>query len=126
MHNIVQKIGFPVKSPDIRNASALEKYYEHVNINSTTFFQNAISIAQFDARRGWSALGKPTDREEWGMTVPTVNVSEQISVIYTPSSKICSLVHSSAVFPLKINDLWDAPSRPITIQLGTKSSFPPE
>lgn len=74
VHNIVQKIGYPTKSPDIRNASLLENYYDSVNISKAAFFENALSIAHFDTHREWSALGKPTDRDEWGMTVPTVNV----------------------------------------------------
>lgn len=74
VHNIVQKIGYPTKSPDIRNASLLENYYQAVNISKAAYFNNALSIAQSDTLREWSALGKPTDRDEWGMTVPTVNV----------------------------------------------------
>ena len=73
VHNIVQKIGYPTKSPDVQDSSALEKYYEAVNISSSTFFENALSAAKFDTRLEWSALGKPTNRDEWGMTVPTVN-----------------------------------------------------
>ena len=74
VHNIVQKIGYPTKSPDIRNASLLEDYYQTVNISKVAYFDNALSIAHSDTLREWSALGKPTDRDEWGMTVPTVNV----------------------------------------------------
>ncbi|KAL8831777.1 MAG: hypothetical protein Q9191_000663 [Dirinaria sp. TL-2023a] len=73
VHNIVQKIGYPTKSPDVRDSSALEKYYESLNISSTSFFGNAIAIAKFEISRQWSALGKPTDRDEWGMTAPVVN-----------------------------------------------------
>ncbi len=80
VHNIIQKIGYPTKSPDIRNASALQEYYEAVDISSTEFFHNAISVAQFDSRREWSALGKPTDRAEWDMTSPTVNVCEKLAL----------------------------------------------
>lgn len=71
----MQKIGFPIKSPDLRNASSLQEYYETVNISRTTFFHNLVSVAEFSSYRRWSALGKPTDRDEWDMTVPTVNVS---------------------------------------------------
>ena len=74
VHNIVQKIGYPTKSPDIRNASLLEDYYQTVNISNVAYFDNALSIAHSDTLREWSALGKPTDRDEWGMTAPTVNV----------------------------------------------------
>ena len=77
VHNIVQKIGYPTKSPDLRNASALQEYYASVNISSTGYFHNTISVAQFDVHREWSALGKPTNRDEWGMTAPTVNVSRK-------------------------------------------------
>ena len=73
VHNIVQKIGYPTKSPDVRDASALERYYNSLNISKTEYFANAIAIAQFETTREWSALGKPTDRDEWGMSVPTVN-----------------------------------------------------
>lgn len=80
VHNIVQKIGYPTKSPDIRDSSALQKYYESVDISNTTFFNNALSIAKFDAKREWSALGKPTDRDEWEMTADTVNVCNPMTI----------------------------------------------
>jgi len=73
VHNIVQKIGYPTKSPDVHDSIALEKYYAAVNISSSTFFENAVSVAKFDTSLEWSALGKPTDRAKWGMTAPTVN-----------------------------------------------------
>jgi endothelin-converting enzyme len=72
VHNIVQKIGYPTKSPDIMNPSTLTKYYESVNITSE-FFQNHLSVNRFAVQDEWSALGKPVDRDQWGMTVPTVN-----------------------------------------------------
>ncbi|CZT52630.1 related to endothelin-converting enzyme 1 [Rhynchosporium secalis] len=73
VHNIVQKIGYPTKSPDIMNPPVLHAHYQSVNINSATFFQNALSMNRFAVAHGWSSLGKPVDRDEWGMTVPTVN-----------------------------------------------------
>ncbi|KAI9873917.1 MAG: hypothetical protein M1830_010406, partial [Pleopsidium flavum] len=71
--NIVQKIGYPTKSPDIMDPAALRGYYKGVNISRSEFFENALSAATFDTEREFGALGKPTDRDEWGMTVPTVN-----------------------------------------------------
>ena len=65
MHNIVQKIGYPTKSPDIRDSNALQQYYKNVNISSTKFFKNKLSIVKLETEREWSALGKPTDRDEW-------------------------------------------------------------
>lgn len=73
VHKIVQKIGYPTKSPDIMDPSNLQSYYNSINITPTTFFQNALSMSKFDVSRSWSSLGKPVDRNEWGMTVPTVN-----------------------------------------------------
>ena len=65
MHNIVQKIGYPTKSPDIRDSNALQQYYKNANISSTKFFKNKLSVVKFETKRQWSALGKPTDRDEW-------------------------------------------------------------
>jgi len=74
VYNIVQKIGFPTESPDIRDPSMLQKYYKPVTISKTAFFQNTVSIARADVEREWSKAGKETDREAWGMTASTVNV----------------------------------------------------
>ena len=65
MHNIVQKIGYPTKSPDIRDSTALQQYYKNANISSTEFFKNKLSVVKFETKRQWSALGMPTDRDEW-------------------------------------------------------------
>lgn len=89
VHKIVQKIGYPTKvciatpshdsniyhsqSPNIMDPPSLQSYYRSVNINPTKFFNNALAMNRFDVAREWSSLGKPVDRNEWGMTVPTVN-----------------------------------------------------
>ncbi|CAL3963260.1 unnamed protein product [Diplocarpon coronariae] len=73
VHKIIQKIGYPTKSPDIMDPPTLHDYYRSINITRTTFFQNALSMSRFAVAREWSSLGKPVDRNEWGMTVPTVN-----------------------------------------------------
>lgn len=71
--NIVQKIGFPTKSPNVLDAQDVENYYRALDVSNTTFFENEVAIAQFDLRNEWSKLGKPTDRDEWDMTASTVN-----------------------------------------------------
>ncbi|KAL9628773.1 MAG: hypothetical protein Q9204_005673 [Flavoplaca sp. TL-2023a] len=76
VHRIVQKIGYPTRSPDLLDAEAVEKYYQGVQIKNDNYFDNALSVAKFDSRREWSKLGKPTDRDEWLMTAVTVNVDE--------------------------------------------------
>ncbi|KIW95732.1 uncharacterized protein Z519_04317 [Cladophialophora bantiana CBS 173.52] len=73
VHNIVQKIGYPDKSPNIMDPVSLKKYYDPVNITSSTYFGNAVSIIRNELAREWAALGKPVDRNQWDMTVPTVN-----------------------------------------------------
>jgi endothelin-converting enzyme len=73
VRNIVQKIGYPTKSPNVLDSVDLQRYYSDLPISNTTFFANAVEVAKFDTRRAWSKLGKPTDRNEWDMTVPTVN-----------------------------------------------------
>lgn len=71
VHNIVQKIGYPTKSPDIMDPSTLQKYYTSVNVSSDAFFENAVASRRFSFEQEWSALGKPVDRDQWDMTVPT-------------------------------------------------------
>ncbi|KAH7127236.1 peptidase family M13 [Dendryphion nanum] len=73
VHNIIQKIGYPTSSPDIMDPPSLSKYYSPVSVSSSTFFKNALSFRKFGVSEEWSALGKPVDREQWGMSVPTVN-----------------------------------------------------
>ncbi|KAH8820011.1 peptidase family M13 [Xylogone sp. PMI_703] len=73
VHKIVQKIGYPTKSPDIMNPEKLNDYYKNVSIDSKQYFQNNLNVNRFEVIKEWSALGKPTDRDQWGMTVPTVN-----------------------------------------------------
>ncbi|KAE8145058.1 hypothetical protein BDV25DRAFT_165490 [Aspergillus avenaceus] len=71
--NIVQKIGYPTKSPNVMDPSSVEKYYEDLKVSNETLFENTLAVAKFDLYNEWSKLGRPTDRNEWGMTAPTVN-----------------------------------------------------
>lgn len=71
--NIVQKIGYPTKSPDILDPEALHQFYEALHVSKTDFFENALEANIFSTKHHFAALGKPTDRDKWGMTVPTVN-----------------------------------------------------
>jgi hypothetical protein len=80
VHNIVQKIGYPTKSPDIRDPSMLQKYYKSVTTSKTAFFQNTVSISRADVEREWAKAGKLVDRDEWGMTASTVNVGPEAPI----------------------------------------------
>jgi endothelin-converting enzyme len=73
VHNIIQKIGYPTKSPDIMDPSALQKYYDSVSVSPSAYFANALAMDKLEIGNMWSALGKPVDREKWDMSVPTVN-----------------------------------------------------
>jgi len=73
VHNIVQKVGYPTRSPDIMDPPTLQRFYESVNVSSNTFFSNSMAMRRFSVDDEWSALGKPVDRYQWGMSVPTVN-----------------------------------------------------
>ena len=70
-----------MESPDIRNASDLKAYYKSIEINNSSYFENAISVAKFDTGSEWSALCKPTNRAVWDMTADTVNVSTKSLVV---------------------------------------------
>ncbi|KAL8712583.1 MAG: hypothetical protein Q9220_003114 [cf. Caloplaca sp. 1 TL-2023] len=73
VHHIVQKIGYPTRSPNVLDASAIQEYYKDAFISNQSYFNNTLNIAKFDSRREWSKLGKPTNRDEWLMTAVTVN-----------------------------------------------------
>lgn len=51
----------------------LHSYYQSVQVSDSAYFKNSLNMRRFDIAREWSSLGKPVDRNEWGMTVPTVN-----------------------------------------------------
>lgn len=72
VQKITQKIGYPTKSPNILEPKALQDYYAALN-TTDVYFDNAIAQAEFQVNKTWSALGKPTDRDQWGMTASTVN-----------------------------------------------------
>ncbi len=63
LHAIRNKIGYP---DTWRGYSALA-------IKPNDHFGNVSRAAQFEDAREWHKLGKPVDRNEWGMTPPTVN-----------------------------------------------------
>lgn len=73
VHNIIQKIGYPTKSPDIMDPAVLVKYYQSVNVSTDSFFSNELTMRRFAVANEWSTYGKPVDHDAWDMTVPTVN-----------------------------------------------------
>ncbi|KAJ5773915.1 hypothetical protein N7457_008811 [Penicillium paradoxum] len=73
VENIVQKIGFPTKSPNVLDPEDVKKYYRDLEVSKDTFFENEVAVTRFQLREEWSKLGKPTNRDEWDMSAPTVN-----------------------------------------------------
>ncbi len=77
LHAIRNKIGYPDKW---RDYSALE-------VKPDDYFGNVTRSYRFELARNWNKLGKPVDRDEWGMTPPTVNAyfSPQMNDINFPA-----------------------------------------
>jgi putative endopeptidase len=63
LHAVRNKIGYPDKWRD----------YSSLTISPDDYFGNVVRARVFEEKRGWSKVGKPVDRGEWGMTPPTVN-----------------------------------------------------
>jgi putative endopeptidase len=63
LHAIRNKIGYPDKWRD----------YTALEIKPDDYFGNVRQASRFEDAREWHKLGKPVDRNEWGMTPPTVN-----------------------------------------------------
>ena len=63
LNGVRNKVGYPDKWRD----------YSAVQIKANDFFGNYQSAASFEVHRNLNKIGKPVDRNEWGMTPPTVN-----------------------------------------------------
>ena len=63
LRKINNKVGYPEKWRD----------YSTMQIGRESLLANAIAAAAFETRRDLAKIGKPVDRNEWGMSPPTVN-----------------------------------------------------
>ena len=59
----VRKIGYPDRW----------RSYEPLQVSRGAYYNNSVSVGQFDFRRNLGKIGRPIDRSEWGMSPPTVN-----------------------------------------------------
>ncbi|HEY6846494.1 MAG TPA: M13 family metallopeptidase, partial [Terracidiphilus sp.] len=77
LHAIRNKIGYPEKWRD----------YSRLEVKRDDYFGNVQRSYQFEDARRWHKLGKAVDRDEWGMTPPTVNAyfSPQMNDINFPA-----------------------------------------
>ena len=73
VHSIRQKIGYPTKSPNIKDPQQLQNYYSDVNVTGG-YFATSLSMTKDSHKRTWAKAGKSTDRDAWFMTAATVNV----------------------------------------------------
>jgi endothelin-converting enzyme/putative endopeptidase len=63
LHMVRNKVGYPNHWRD----------YSSLTIKAGDYFGNVERAREFEAKRDWAKVGKPVDREEWGMSPPTVN-----------------------------------------------------
>ncbi|CAG8565518.1 11336_t:CDS:10 [Funneliformis mosseae] len=73
VNRIIQKIGFPSKSPDTMSPQSLAEYYEKINIEKDRYFGNILSAHVWASENKWKKVGKPVDLGQWYMTPQTVN-----------------------------------------------------
>jgi len=71
------KIGFPNVWRD----------YAGLKTTTSSFFANSIAANRFETKRVLAKIGKPVDRNEWGMSAPTVNAyyNPQLNEIVFPA-----------------------------------------
>jgi putative endopeptidase len=63
LNSFTRKIGYPDKWQD----------YSALNPTPGEYLENARRMSAYNTARGWSKVGKPVDKTEWGMSPPTVN-----------------------------------------------------
>jgi putative endopeptidase len=63
LHAVRNKVGYPDHWRD----------YSSVTVKPDDYFGNVRRADDFERARQWAKVGKPVDRDEWGMTPPTVN-----------------------------------------------------
>jgi endothelin-converting enzyme/putative endopeptidase len=63
LHKVDNKVGYPDKWRE----------YDSMKIDRTSLLANVKAAGRYAARRDWNKIGKPVDRNDWGMTPATVN-----------------------------------------------------
>jgi endothelin-converting enzyme len=72
VQNMVEKIGYPDISPNIQDPKALADLYASLNVTDS-YFENGLAYNNYTLTGTWSDLSRPTDKNKWFMTAPTVN-----------------------------------------------------
>ncbi len=63
LHAVANKVGYPDRWRD----------YSALDVQRGDFYGNSSRATLFESKRDLAKIGKPVDRDEWGMTPPTVN-----------------------------------------------------
>ena len=92
LNAFTKKIGYPDKW----------KKYGDIEISKDNYYKNLESIAKHNYKEMVEKVGKPVDREEWGMTPPTVNA------YYNPSFNEIVFPAGILQFPFFDKDADDA------------------
>lgn len=77
---------------------SLRDYYQGLHITNN-FFDNVISVREFGVNQSWSQLGKPTDRDQWGM------MSSDVNAYYNPAGNEIVFPAGILQFPVFGSDL---------------------
>ncbi|KAJ5951245.1 uncharacterized protein N7479_009658 [Penicillium vulpinum] len=112
VNNIIQKIGYPTKSPNISDPASVESYYGNLHLSPDCHFGNKMATTRFKLQRQWAKLGKPTNRGEWRMSAPAVNA------YYNPSE-------NEIVFPAGTmkHPVFYGPQSPLYLTYGAFGSI---
>ncbi|CAG8656174.1 33399_t:CDS:2, partial [Racocetra persica] len=70
---IIQKIGYPTKSPNTSDPISLQDYYRNVKFDQDDYFGNLLSSHLWASDILWKEVGKPVNRDSWYMSPQTVN-----------------------------------------------------
>ncbi|CEP16536.1 hypothetical protein, partial, partial [Parasitella parasitica] len=76
---IAHKAAYSIVSPDIRQPESIEKYFEGIYINETSFYDTENLFAAWSNRKIWEQVGQKVNKDEWYMSPQTVNA------YYTPN-----------------------------------------
>jgi len=94
LHAVRNKIGYPDTWRD----------YSPLTIDPADYFGDVTRAVAFESKRQWAKVGKPVDRNEWGMTPPTVNA------YYNPQMNDINFPAGVLQPPLYDSKLDDAPN----------------
>ncbi|CEP16538.1 hypothetical protein [Parasitella parasitica] len=76
---IAHKVGYSTVSPDLRQPLSIEKYYEGVYINETSFYDTENNLSIWSNKKQWAKAGQKVDKDEWHMSPQSANA------YYTPN-----------------------------------------